>query len=251
METKRRFVLFDLDGTLLPLERPRFEAALFQNLDAMFARKFPDQPDAAAAMKRASLACFHSGDTGETNEARMCRLLREEAGEPLAGAILEALEGHYRSDYNSIREIIRDPSVAREALELVNAYGGVPVVATNPVAPKSCIYARMDWAGIRPEQFRLVTTYELCHYVKPDPRYYQEVLRLLGAEPSECIMIGNDTDEDMEGAIGAGIEAYLMTDYVMDRRDSVEQYHHGTSREMLEYLKVFLTRGGSSWQEKN
>lgn len=243
--------MFDLDGTLVPLARERFEPALFQNLDAMFRRKFPGQPLAQEALKRASLACFHTGDPAETNEARLKRLLVQEAGAPLAEEVLRALEAHYASDYNQIRTIIQDRSIAVEALELVRQYGAVPVVATNPISPASCIHARMAWAGITPEQFALVTTYDKFHYTKPDPRYYLEVLQQLGARPEECLMIGNDTDEDMEGAIGAGIEAYLMTDFVMDRRDSVARYRHGTAREMLAFLEQFLARGAEAWQEKN
>lgn len=243
MSQRNRFVLFDLDGTLVPLGRPRFEAALFENLDAMFRRTFPDRPQAVQAMKRASIACFHAEDGVQTNEQRLKRFLAEEAGPALAEEILLALDEHYAGDYNHIRECITDESIAMDALALVQRYGGTPVVATNPIAPASCIYARMAWVGLKPEQFALVTTYDKCHFTKPDPRYYLEVMELIGAGKEDCLMIGNDTDEDMEGAIAAGIEVYLMTDHVMDRRNSVEQYPHGTGREMLAYLEQFLMKG--------
>lgn len=240
MDRQRHFVLFDLDGTLVPLSRERFEPALFQNMSEMFHRHFPDA-SVVEAIKRAAFACFHDRDGLETNERRFTNALRESVGER-AEEILAALEAHYKTDYNQISAIIRHPSIAEEALAVVAAHGGIPVLVTNPIHPASCINARLGWIGIAPERFQLVTSYERFHFTKPDPRFYLEVLELLQAKPTECLMIGNDTDEDIEAAMRAGIETYLVTDFVMDRRDSIEQYRHGSSREMLKFLQEYLTR---------
>lgn len=240
MNKQPQFVLFDLDGTLVPLPRDQYEPALFHNVSGMFRREFPNQP-VAEAMKRAALGSFQD-DTGlETNEARLRRLLRQEIGD-LGDEVLAALEKHYVTDFNRISELIQDQSVADEALSLVEACGGIPVLATNPIMSAAGIHARLGWVGVSPDRFRLITTYDKFHFTKPDPRFYQELMELLRAEPSQCIMIGNDTDEDMEAARQAGMDTYLVTDYVMDRRGSIEQYRHGTSRELLEFLKRYLTR---------
>ena len=251
MEKQTKYILFDLDGTLVPLSRARFEPALFQSFDNMFLRQFPDHPEAVAAYKRACMACFRETDTSETNEARLTRLLRQEAGD-LAKDILQVLEKHYATDYNEISALIQDMSIADQALVLTEMHGGIPVLATNPISPASCICARLGWIGIQPRRFQLITTWDKCHFVKPDSRYYLEILDMLNAQASDCLMIGNDTDEDMEAAMRAGLHVFLVTDHVMDRRNAIEQYPHGTAEEMLLYLKDYLTQGGqTSWQERN
>ncbi len=37
---------------------------------------------------------------------------------------------------------------------------------------------------------------ENSHYVKPDLRYYREILEVNGLEASNCVMIGNDMSMD-------------------------------------------------------
>jgi len=46
---------------------------------------------------------------------------------------------------------------------------------------------------------------ENSHYVKPDVRYYREILEVNGLEARNCVMIGNDMS--MDGVCStAGIE---------------------------------------------
>lgn len=46
-------------------------------------------------------------------------------------------------------------------------------------------------------------------FEKPDPRFFEAVLRLENLAPSECVMTGNNPDNDVDGARGLGIVGVL------------------------------------------
>jgi len=62
---------------------------------------------------------------------------------------------------------------------------------------------------------------------KPNPEYYRELLRSLGAAPEECVMVGNDVKEDM-AAETLGVRCFLLTDCLInpDHAD-VSRWEHG------------------------
>jgi FMN phosphatase YigB (HAD superfamily) len=93
---------------------------------------------------------------------------------------------------------------------------------------------------MKPERFRLVTSYEAFHFAKPDPRYYQEIMEMLGAQPGQCLMVGNDTLEDMDGASRAGLEVFLLTDYLRDPGHTAHRYRRGSKMELLRFLDEYL-----------
>lgn len=234
---KRQFVLLDMDGTLIPISRKNFESALFRNMDSMF-----DDPEISAGVKKAMTSGFRGGNGQMTNYECLLQTMETQFG-VRAEEILSVIDHHYATRYNELAAIMEGPSIAPRLLELIRRCGGIPVLATNPNSPMSCMTARMGWIGLKPSDFYLVCSAERFHYVKPDPRYFSELMEQLGATPGECLMIGNDTDEDIEAALSVGINAYLMTDYLMDRRNSVEQYTHGSSEELLVWLEAYLTEG--------
>lgn len=66
------------------------------------------------------------------------------------------------------------------------------------------------------EDFEFYTTYENSRYCKPNPAYFQEILTHANVHPEECLMVGNDTAEDLAAAT-LGIQAFLLTDRLPDQ----------------------------------
>ena len=91
------------------------------------------------------------------------------------------------------------------------------VLATNPIFPAVATESRIRWAGLEPEDFTWYTTYENIGYSKPNPAYYQHILTRLGAQAEDCLMVGNDVDEDMGAAQQAGLSVFLLTDCLINR----------------------------------
>lgn len=95
---------------------------------------------------------------------------------------------------------------ARRVLDLA---GSGLVLATNPVFPALATEERMRWAGVAHYPWQLVTTYENMHFCKPQRGYYLEILDRIGRTPAECMMIGNDVEEDVTVPKELGMVTFL------------------------------------------
>ena len=96
---------------------------------------------------------------------------------------------------------------------------GVKVyLATNPIFPRVGTMNRIRWAGIDAEDFEVITTYETYHYCKPNPKYFQEVMEEFRLNPKECLMVGNDVQEDLT-IRSLGVKTYLLTDTLENKKN--------------------------------
>jgi len=116
---------------------------------------------------------------------------------------------------------------------------GYPLVlATNPLFPAVGTYARARWAGLNTDDFRIITTFENSCHCKPNLDYYRDILNEIGAKPEECLMVGNDVDEDMI-AEQLGMKVYLVTDCLLNRKNiDISVYPNGKITGLLDYLKT-------------
>ena len=121
-------------------------------------------------------------------------------------------------------------------VEAARAKGMKTVLATSPVFPKIATIERMSWAGLDPSLFDIITTYENSRLSKPNPAFYKDLADRLGLKPEECLMVGNDTLDDMV-AREEGLNVYLVTDYLVNGIGAnIEEYEHGTLSEFEKYL---------------
>ena len=76
----------------------------------------------------------------------------------------------------------------------------------------------MRWAGRSPEAFEEITTYESYHYSKPNVLYFKELIERFQLNPKECLMIGNDVEEDMS-IQRLGVKVCLVTDCLENKNN--------------------------------
>ena len=58
----------------------------------------------------------------------------------------------------------------------------------------------------------------------------------LGIDPTECLMVGNDVDEDMI-AEQLGMKVYLVTDDLINRKNKdISVYPHGDLKGLIDYI---------------
>ena len=116
------------------------------------------------------------------------------------------------------------------------------VLATNPLFPAIATHSRIRWAGLNPDDFEHITTYENSSYCKPNPDYYREILSKLNLKPEECVMVGNDTVEDMI-AETLGMKVFLLTDCLINKPSAdISTWPNGGFPELKAYLKSTLMR---------
>ena len=111
-------------------------------------------------------------------------------------------------------------------------------LATNPVFPQCATMNRIRWAGLDAEDFKVITTYETCTYCKPNPEYFRGILEEFSLDPSECLMVGNDVEEDL-AIRSLGVKTYLVTDTMENKKDlPVKSDYIGTLEELLKFIET-------------
>jgi FMN phosphatase YigB (HAD superfamily) len=115
--------------------------------------------------------------------------------------------------------------------------GGFQVaIATNPIFPERAIRERLRWLEIEDLPYDLITAYETMHFCKPSPDYYLEVLQLLKVAPEDCLMIGNDVEEDLS-AQALGIRTFLVEDCLLNPKNlPIETDYRGSFADLAAYL---------------
>ena len=236
-------VLFDLDGTLVHYD---YEAFLEAYLSAV-AGKVAGLVDSRRFVKQlmeSTEAMISSLDPMKTNMEVFWDDFPGRIGVPME--VLEpVLDEFYIGDFPSIQTVLdaRPIPAARKLIEDLLEDGYEVVIATNPVFPATAIEERMRWGGIHGLPYQLITTYETSRYCKPNVEYYVEILEHIGRTPEECIMVGNNTCEDLVAG-DLGITTYLVEDCLLDmgpfRR---EPDYRGSFADLVRFLESdeFLT----------
>ncbi len=113
------------------------------------------------------------------------------------------------------------------------------VCATNPLFPSLASAALLAWSGEDNSAYEHISTYEDFHYCKPNPDYFNEVFTKWKINPDNCIMVGNDTQED--GVIEKlGVNCYIVTDHLINHDNKeIKTYWHGDSQALLALVKTF------------
>ncbi len=227
-------VLFDLDGTLLPMDQELFIKAYFGGLAKKAAPRGYEAKKLIDTIW-AGTAAMIQNPGAKTNEAVFWDLFAGVYGE--AARADEALfADFYHNEFQQIQAVCGFQPKAREVIDWLQSRGKRLVLATNPIFPAIATESRIRWAGLRRADFAYCTTYENARFCKPNPAYYQEILDALGLDPAECLMVGNDVEED--GAVRQlGMEVFLLTDCLINRKDrDLSAYPHGD----FEALKAWL-----------
>lgn len=228
-------VLFDLDGTLLPMNMSTFIQAYFGALAHSLAPHGYEPQKLTDAIWKGTAAMVHN-DGSATNEERFWQGFEAAYGKPARED--EALFARfYREEFDSVQASCGYTPAAREIIDTVKACGLRTALATNPIFPAMATERRIAWAGLSTSDFELYTTYENSRFCKPNPNYYRDVINTLGVCPEECLMVGNDVEEDMI-AQTLGCRVFLLTDCIINpRKRDISVYANGSYADLIAHIK--------------
>jgi FMN phosphatase YigB (HAD superfamily) len=232
-------VLFDLDGTLLPMDQNVFIKAYFGGLARRLAPHGYDPQKLIDSIWQGTAAMVkNNGDV--TNEERFWQGFEAAYGKP-ARQDEEHFAAFYREDFDSVSASCGYTPAAREIVDTAKSCGLRVALATNPIFPAMATERRIAWAGLSPSDFELVTTYENSRHCKPNPDYYRDVMQTLGVKPEECVMVGNDVGEDMI-AETLGARVFLLTDNLINSKNvDISVYPNGSYADLIEFIKNLNT----------
>ena len=231
-------VLFDLDGTLLPMELDGFLESYFDLLIKKLAAHGYNAETATNGMWE-SLFAMLNNDGSRTNEEAFWDRFSQEVGKD-ARSDMGIFLDFYENEFHGTKAACGFDPKAVQTLAAVKARGLRVVLATNPLYPAVATRNRIRWAGFQPEDFELYTTFEDTYHCKPNPAYYQDILDKLGLSPDECLMVGNDAIEDT-AATKAGIKVFLLPKYLVNRHNvDISSYPQGDFDDLLNYIDSLL-----------
>lgn len=206
-------VLFDLDGTLLPMDMENFTNTYF-GLLAKKAAPFGFQPEALVAAVWKGTKAMVKNDGKMANDRRFWDVFCQATGCD-EKVLRPVFDGFYEDEFHGARAACGENPLAKRAVQGLKAQGYDVILATNPIFPLAGVRTRLSWVGLSPEDFSYVTTYENCSACKPNPAYFEEILARRGKRPQECLMVGNDGEEDTP-ALETGMGLYLVTDCLLN-----------------------------------
>ena len=228
-------ILFDLDGTLLPMDQDVFLNAYLGELAAKMTSHGYDPKLLVKSIWKGTGAMVIN-DGSASNEEVFWKVLSAIYGKDVRRDEPIFLD-FYLNEFQNVRKACGFDQLAAEAIREIKAMGYRVALATNPLFPAVATHSRIRWAGMEPNDFEYITTYENSSRSKPNPDYYREVLDKINVSPEECVMVGNDINEDMI-AETLGMRVFLLTDSLINRDNKdISQYPHGSFPELLNYIR--------------
>ena len=232
-------ILFDMDGTLLPMDIDLFIKTYMGGLGQKVASFGMDPEPVLKALWKGTGAMVQN-DGSMTNEQVFWKTFAALVGEEILEHQKDFDEFYDKGFEVTKASVTTNPQV-RPIIDSLKAKGLRLIIATNPLFPAAAQYNRVKWAGLDRNDFELITTYENSHFCKPNPAYYQEILDKQGLTADEVIMIGNDAREDTAAA-QIGIPVFLVTDCLLNQHGlDISAFPQGNWDDCMKYINEMIS----------
>ncbi|WZL74660.1 HAD family hydrolase [Clostridiaceae bacterium 35-E11] len=228
-------ILFDLDGTLLPMELHEFTKHYFDALSSKCAHMIEPKLLQKAIWASTEMMVKNLDE----NKTNMEVFMEDFCGriDVNIEALMTSIDEFYRNDFKHLKFATKPIKIAEDIVKILKDKGYTLVIATNPLFPREAILHRIQWSGLNIEDFTFITDYESSHFCKPNLEFFKEVLFRVGKSPQECLMVGNDVQEDLVAA-QLGIKTFLIEDYMINRENKeVNPDFKGSYNDLLTFVK--------------
>lgn len=240
-------VLFDLDDTLI-----HNNAGLFTKTYLDLLSKYLQNKVEPRIMIQAMSKGVHQMVT-KTNIAGTLEETFDNCFYPAIGLpkemLTDTIDSFYKTGFPNLRSETSPRPSAQKAVEDCHIQGWTIAIATNPLFPITAVHQRIIWAGLDSGRipFADITSYETCHFAKPQPAYFAEVKARIEAFDHPVVMIGNDLNDDIIPSGLAGIPSYWVTDADEPLPEGLPE---GSYKGRMEDVYPWLKRMETSWIRK-
>lgn len=229
-------LLFDLDGTLLPMDQEIFIQYYFKSLSE-FMKPYGYKAEDLIKTVWAGTEAMVKNRSDRTNEELFWDAVSQVYG-PQIVKDKPVFEEFYRTAFQDLAHVCPPDPDAAGVIEKLKSQGYRLILATNPIFPEIATKSRIQWGSLNPDDFELITTYENSSRAKPNPEYFTEILKKMNLNPSECLMIGNDLTED-GAALKAGLPLFVLTNHLINKENkNPDDYPHGGFQDLLRFLEL-------------
>lgn len=228
-------ILFDLDGTLLPMDNDYFTKSYFKLL-AQYAAPLGYQADSLIPAMWKGVGAMVKNDGARSNCEAFWDAFEQLLG-PQVKEHIPAFDRFYSNEFQHASQFTAPNPLAIEAVSLARQKAQRVILATNPLFPPVAVDTRLSWIGLHAADFDLTTNYSNFSYCKPNPNYYREILAKFDLDANQCLMIGNDVQEDIEAAGSIGMDTFLVTDCLISRGE-MPICPQGSFHDLIHFLNL-------------
>lgn len=202
--------MFDLDGTLLPIDENAFVKGYLSLIgDYMIKYGYDKKELISDILNWTKLMTINNGE--KTNyEVFWQEFAKKYSEEKLAD--IPEFDKFYVTEFKKTAVFCKPTTLSRQIIDYCKSKGVSTVLATNPFFPKKGIVTRLGFVGLSENDFDYITSYENSCYSKASSGYYSEILNKLSLSPSEVLMFGNSEDEDCKNSAAVGIKSFLVSE---------------------------------------
>ena len=201
-------VFFDLDGTLLYMDEPKFLEIYFKAMGRWITENGLDAERLIEGTKVGTRAMFKN-DGKATNEEVFFKSFEGYLGE-VTERDIEVLDSYYDSAFEETFAACKPNPYSKDIVKACHEMGLKVILSTNPLFPRVATLKRMALSELYESDFDLVTAYENSSFCKPNPRYFHEIMEKFNLKADEVIVFGNNTYDDGECALMAGLQCYII-----------------------------------------
>ena len=206
-------VLFDLDGTLLPMNEEEFIPLYLDLLATRMESKGYNKEKFISALWSGTKKMYLNNGTKTNGEIFWDEFSSHFGKDSLKDK--EYIDEFYTNEFLKTKEACKENKYAKEIVKFVKNSNLLCILSTNPIFPKIATKTRMGFVGLIENDFDYYSYYENSHYTKPNPYYFLEILDKFNLKSDEVILFGNNTFEDGECALKCGIKTYIVDGFVI------------------------------------
>ncbi|MHB8125486.1 MAG: HAD family hydrolase [Desulfitobacteriaceae bacterium] len=204
-----RAILFNLNGTLFSIDQVEFMRNYIGLLSPRFAHLLASDRFAKQLLRSIDVM-IKEPKPDRTNLQTFFDDFSKATGLTY-NTLWPIFEEFYAIDFPALQCMSKANPEGKKVIEFALQQGYMTALASNPILPLSAVVEWIRWAELSVEQFTVIPSIEDFHFCKPHLGFYEEIARKLKLHPTECLMVGNQTVEDMV-ARELGFKTFLLTE---------------------------------------
>lgn len=210
-------VFFDLDGTLLPLNEEEFTKVYFGLLTKKVEALGYDKEKLIKTIWEGTMLMYKNNGLKTNEEVFWDYFVKVYGEDKLKDKAI--FDDFYVNEFKSLKSICKENNYAKEIVNFVKSNNLKCVLSTNPIFPLNGTLTRMGFVGLNKDDFDFVTAYENSSFSKPNPEYFNALLKKFNLKGEEVILFGNNDVEDYLCALKCNIKCYLVGDFLILHKD--------------------------------